>query len=109
MWLLGCADYNSTTPVDPNIDTSKIFNGAGVHASILSLSSPNDPFTNAAGGDFTLNNTAGRGALLRAAGYYPIAGGSQIGYPDIGAYQHQDSGGGGGGVFNIIGSDLIHA
>jgi hypothetical protein len=56
-----------------------------------------DPFTNAAGGDFSLNTTAGGGALVRAAGFpgvYP--GGTTTGYKDGGAAQHQDSGGGGG-------------
>lgn len=55
-----------------------------------------DPFTNAAGGDFSLNNTAGGGAALRAIGYPGIfPGGTTTGYLDIGAAQHQDSGGGG--------------
>jgi len=48
-----------------------------------------DPFTNAAGGDFTLNNTSGGGALCRAAG----AGGL-----DLGASQTAAAGGGGGGL-----------
>lgn len=51
------------------------------------------PFTNAAGGDFTLNNTAGAGAACRAAGLIP--------YGDIGARQHQDTGGGGSPVTRI--------
>lgn len=46
-----------------------------------------DPFTNAAGGDFSLNNTAGGGALCRAAGISPVG---QTGFPDIGAVQHED-------------------
>jgi len=44
-----------------------------------------DPFTSST--DMTLNNTSGGGALVRAAGY-PA-------YLDGGAWQHQDSGGGG--------------
>jgi hypothetical protein len=51
-------------------------------------------FTNAAGGDFSLNNTAGGGALLRAVGFpgtFPT--GTTIGYVDIGAAQHKDAGG----------------
>lgn len=47
-----------------------------------------NPFTNAAGGDFSLNNTAGGGALLRALGFSPYG---QTGYLDIGAVQHQDT------------------
>lgn len=46
-----------------------------------------DPFTSAATGDFTLNNTAGAGAACRGAG--------SPAYRDIGALQHQDAGGGG--------------
>ena len=43
-----------------------------------------DPFTSAT--DLTLNNTAGGGAACRAAGFFA--------YSDLGALQHQDSGGG---------------
>lgn len=59
-----------------------------------------DPFTNAAGGDFSLNNVAGGGALLRAAGFSPYG---QTGYLDVGAVQHQDSGGG------TVGARLVNA
>lgn len=52
-----------------------------------------DPWANAAGGDFTPNSTSGAGAVLRAAGIGPYG---QTSYVDIGAVQHQDSGGGGG-------------
>jgi hypothetical protein len=44
-----------------------------------------DPFINAAALDFSLNNTAGGGALLRAAGISPYG---QTGFIDIGAVQH---------------------
>lgn len=57
-----------------------------------------DPFVDAANGDFRLNNTAGAGAACRAVGIpgaYP--GGLTTGYADIGATQHQDSGGSGSG------------
>lgn len=49
-----------------------------------SLSS--DPFTNAASGDFSLNNTAGGGGSLRAAGF-PGVGPAGTGFLDIGAIQ----------------------
>lgn len=61
------------------------------------------PFTNAASGDFSLNNTAGAGALLRAAaapGVFPA--GLTTGYADIGAVQHADPVGGGGYVPVLI-------
>lgn len=61
-----------------------------------------DPFTNAAGGDFSLNNTAGGGALLRAAGirFGDALNYDQVDYRDVGPFQHQDAGGGGGLLVN---------
>ncbi len=57
------------------------------------------PFTDAAAGDFSLNNTAGAGAACRAAGHPGLLpNGLTTGYLDIGAVQHQDSGGSGGGL-----------
>ena len=55
-----------------------------------------DPFTNAAGGDYTLNATAGGGLLCKAAGY-PGAGfgGATAGTLDIGAVQSGAASGGG--------------
>lgn len=55
-----------------------------------------DPFTSKSTHDLSLNNTAGGGAALRAAGLptaYPL--GTTLNYADVGAAQHQDSGGGG--------------
>lgn len=46
-----------------------------------------DPFVNASAGDFSLNNTSGGGALLRAAGFGAIAPGLTVGQPNIGAWQ----------------------
>lgn len=55
-----------------------------------------DPFANSGAGDFALNNTAGAGALCRAAGFPSLfPAGLTTGYPDIGAVQSQGSGGGG--------------
>lgn len=54
-------------------------------------------FTNAASGDFSLNNTASAGAAARAAGYpglYPA--GLTTGFIDIGAAQHADPAASGG-------------
>jgi hypothetical protein len=48
-----------------------------------------DPNTNAAGLDFSLNNTAGAGAAVRGLTVaYP--GGTTTGYPDAGPVQHAD-------------------
>ncbi len=59
-----------------------------------------DPFTNAAAGDFSLNNTAGGGALLRSLGY-GIPGQTQN--IDIGAVQHADAGGSSKRITSFIG------
>jgi hypothetical protein len=59
-----------------------------------------DPFTNATAGDFSLTTASGGGGACRAAGLIGIfPGGASTGYVDIGAVQHQDSG---GSVTNII-------
>lgn len=50
-----------------------------------------DPFVNATGNDFSLNNVAGAGAACRGLAV-AIAGGATTGYPDAGAAQ--SSGGG---------------
>lgn len=51
-----------------------------------------DPFTDAVNGDFSPNNTAGGGALCRAAGFPgEFPSGLTTSYADIGAAQHQDS------------------
>ncbi len=59
-----------------------------------------DPFTNAAGNDFSLSTTAA-GAACRAAGIpgavsaNQLQGLSTLAFPDVGAVQHQATGGGG--------------
>jgi len=57
-----------------------------------------DPFTNAAGGNFSLNNTAGGGALLRQLAYpseIGIKGSTTQQYLDIGAANHLEVASGG--------------
>jgi hypothetical protein len=59
----------------------------------ISLSA--DPFTSASTLDFSLNNTAGGGSSLRAAGFNPAPQGLlSTDYLDVGAFQHQSAGGG---------------
>lgn len=54
-----------------------------------------DPFIDAPNGNFALNATSGGGAACRAAGFPgTFPSGFTTGYADIGAVQHQDSGGG---------------
>lgn len=96
--IFGCAFYSCTTGVSTNLDTNQIFNGGAVLASMISCPS-GDPFVNAASSNFTLS-TAGK-TDLKAQGYYFVGGYSQVGYPDIGVYQHQDTGGGGSGMLYI--------
>jgi hypothetical protein len=56
-----------------------------------------DPFTNAAGLDFSLNDAAGGGALLKGVGFpESFPGLAGVSYPDVGAYQSISGGGSGG-------------
>lgn len=83
--LYNCADFNNAggrTNATPVLGDN----------SPISLSA--DPFTNAAGNDFSLNNSAGAGAACRATGYPGVLDVGGTGYLDVGALQHQDSGGG---------------
>lgn len=93
--LLYCAGYNNTSG---NYNTANITDVIGFVTGSATF------FTNAASGDFSLNNTAGGGALLRgtgAPGTFPR--GTTVSYADIGAAQHQDSGGGGLAANPLIG------
>lgn len=86
-WILNCAAGYPNTGGNTNGYTSGVTN-----IGFVSLTA--DPFVDPAGGNFALNNTAGGGALLRAAGFPgAFPGGLTISYPDIGAVQHQDAGG----------------
>jgi hypothetical protein len=60
-----------------------------------------NPFTNAGGGDFTLNSTVGAGASLRGAGWPGALAYGGTGYRDVGPLQSQCSGGGGGGGCSV--------
>jgi hypothetical protein len=62
-----------------------------------------DPFTDAANGDFTLNNTAGGGAALKGAGYpQTLPGLTGESHPDVGAYQSAASFATGGGFIGRL-------
>ena len=80
----------------------------GVVDDVGSVTLSGNPFTDAANGDFTLNNTSGAGAACRGTGMgnftqTATSYAGTIGYPDIGAAQHQDSGGGGSVSFSTTG------
>lgn len=82
--LVNCASYlntsgRSNTPTVPFVDQGAI-TGSGSF------------FTNAVGGVFALNATAGGGALARAAGFpATFPAGLTANFRDAGAAQHQDS------------------
>jgi hypothetical protein len=86
--LYNCAGYNNTSG-----DTDTNFTSASnTKNGFVALSA--GPYTNTGGGDYSLNSTVGGGAAARAAGYVSAFPGiSTNNYLDIGAAQHQDSGG----------------
>jgi hypothetical protein len=99
-------NYNSTgTPGSTTARNNAYYSNTSgarnnVPAGIGDVTLTGDPFTNAAAGDFSLNNTAGAGAACRAAGipgYLP--GGTTRGYQDIGAAQHADPASSAGNTF----------
>jgi hypothetical protein len=83
-----CASYNNTSGRSTGTLASDFAGVTGTSSF----------FTNAAGGDFSLNATAGGGAAARAAGYPGVFPADlTTGYLDIGAAQHADPASGGGG------------
>jgi len=93
--LQNCAGYDNTGGDTSGI-TGKLARNDGFITGTASF------FTDAAGQDFSLNTTAGGGADVRNAGFgtFPIA--TTVGYPDLGAAQHDEtasSSGGGSFVF----------
>lgn len=95
--LFLCAGYNNT-------GGNTVFTSATKLLSLGFLTGSGSFFTNAAAGDFSLNNTAGAGALLRAAGYPGLfPGGLTTGYSDIGAAPHADPVSSGGQAVSIFG------
>lgn len=83
--LANNAYYNNTTAAR---------NGFAAEQGAVTLTG--SPCTNAAGGDFSLNNTAGAGAACRAAGLPgALLGSATTGHLDIGAAQHADPAGSG--------------
>ena len=90
------AAYNYSNAFGANMTAPR--NG-GV-ASVGEVTLTADPNTNAAGGDFSLNSTAGGGAALKGKGF-PGAGLVGTGHLDIGALQSA-GGGSGASSFPII-------
>lgn len=79
---LNCAAYNNTSGAQSG--------SAAVTIGFITLTA--DPFVASASSNFALNNNAGGGALLRAAGFPATwPSGNTADYIDVGAAQHQDS------------------
>lgn len=99
--LDGNAYWSNTSGTRHNIDDTSGNNASGTYTNpldvIISGTSPtNDPFTNAGAGDFTLNNIAGAGALLRGTcSFGGMPGDAHTTFADFGCYQHQDNASGG--------------
>lgn len=88
--LINCASYNNGSGRYGTTSGGRLFSDVNGVAGSASF------FNNAAGLDFTLNDVAGAGALLRGAGFptsFPVPANSN--FSDIGPIQHQDSAGGG--------------
>ena len=89
---IGLADFNAFRN-----NTSGARNNISAGANDVTLSA--DPFTDQANDDYSLNTTAGGGAACRAAGFPgAFPSGNSTGFIDIGAVQHADPAGGGGGL-----------
>lgn len=83
----GNAYYSATSGFRPS--------GMGIDLEPTVVLSGN-PFVNAGSGDYSLNATAGAGASARGISRSFFGLSTTLDYSDIGAVQHQDSGGGGG-------------
>jgi hypothetical protein len=84
--LANCSAYNNTSG---NSIDARLVNLGFVPVTVGSV------FAAPGSNNFALNNLANRGALLRAAGFPATSvDGASANYLDIGAFQHQDSGGG---------------
>ena len=101
-----------TTTVNKNLITRCNAYGANSSGARLNLTAgafdvtlTGDPFTNAAGGDFSLNDTAGAGAALKSAGFPAIMpGGATTPNINIGVAQNEFATGGSGESVTIWGA-----
>ncbi len=94
-WQLwdGNAFFNNTSGTRNDIDdlTTNVINGLSPYTNTLDVILGADPFTNAAGGDFTLNNNPTGGAAARGHGTPgAIPNVTQTGKIDMGVFQHPD-------------------
>lgn len=101
--MRNCAFYNNTSGETANLNSDLV---AG------SITLTGDPFTDPADGDFRLNATAGAGDDCRGAGIGTFTQtaasySGTVGYPDVGAVQHQDAGGGTQLIVGVLGARSI--
>jgi hypothetical protein len=92
----GNAFWNNTSGARNNMDSTAGIYGVNPYTNARDVILTGDPYVNAAGGNYGLNNTAGAGAAARMAGHPGAFPGlaATTGYLDMGAVQHQDAGGG---------------
>lgn len=92
--ILNCG-YGAGTQV--NSSGASTINSGMIEYGAVNYASDVTPWTDPANGDFRISlsaaKNAGRGSFIETSSSYA----GTIGYPDIGAVQHQDSGGSGGG------------
>jgi len=91
--------YNNRTAARNNMDSITGIFGVGPHTNVFDkLVTAGDIFTNAAGGDWSLNATANQGALCRSAAVPATWPGlaTTTHYGDMGAVRHADPAVGGG-------------
>lgn len=86
MAMINCGGFNNSSG---NFQVANI-----TPSNLIGFITPaSDAFTNLSGGDLSINNTAGAGALLRnAASPASYPGTSTSNFEDVGAAQHQASG-----------------
>ena len=91
--LLNNGYHNNTTA-----PTNRL--GAAVEVGAVTLGGV--PYVDAPNGDFRINLAAAKGAGRGAFTQTAVSYAGTVGYPDIGAAQHQETGGGGGGGQRVI-------
>jgi hypothetical protein len=102
--VLNCG-FGSGTKANASGDKTGL---KGMHESgSVTFTSNTEPWSGASTGDFRINlagaKGAGRGSYCQTASSYTGA----VGYPDIGAAQHLESGGGGSGLAITINGGLV--
>jgi hypothetical protein len=91
----GNAYWNNTSGARSNMDdtSTNAIDAVSPYTNTFDKTLTGDPYTNAAGNDFSLNTTGGAGAACRAGGTPGTwVNGTPTGYLDMGAVQHQDPG-----------------